>query len=293
MQPRFDDDLVSVIVPTFNSARFVAEAVDSVLRQTYENLELLITDDCSTDETWDIVTDFARRDPRVDAKRLDVNSGSGAARNASIDRAKGRYLAFIDSDDVWLAEKLDLQIALMREARAPITFAPYYLIDEGGRRTGHVVDSHVPMSVTYADMLKKKATMGCLTVMIDRLAAPAVRMPTMRTGQDYATWLGILREGGRRALRAAQPLACYRLVNGSISHNKWKKAKQQWRIYRHVERLSRLEACVCFVHYAVNAMTARRPVVAESTPALESSLALSSASSREAASSGREYEGST
>lgn len=254
---KFSDTLVSVIMPTYNAARFVGSAIESVLAQGHTELELLVTDDCSTDDTWDQVGDLADRDPRIKARRLRTNSGAGVARADSIRRARGRYLAFLDSDDIWLPGKLETQLPAMREGRYAMSFGPYYLIDEDGKYTGHVVDADGPETVSYQDMLRKRATMGCLTVMVDRCVTPQVTMPPIKTGQDYATWLSILRDE-QEAVRVDEPLGCYRIVAGSISRNKWRKAQRQWAIYRTLERLPRIQAAACFAHYAVRALTAPR-----------------------------------
>lgn len=259
--------LVSVVVPTFNSARFLPQTVQALLDQTYPNLEVVITDDGSTDETLDLIDDFSTADSRINVAVHRRQLGPARTRNNSIDRARGRLVAFCDSDDVWEPEKLEKQVPFMLNLGAAISFTSYEIIDEEGRRTGKIVDRGRLESVSYRDMLLKRATMGCSTVMIDLCQVSDLAMPDMSTGQDYATWLSILRRGFR-AHCLPQPLTQYRVRSGSISRNKFNKARRQWHIYRRSEKLGPAESAWCFANYAARAVFtnwgAGRPTRADS-----------------------------
>lgn len=250
------EPLVSVIMPTFNAERFVSESIASVANQVYTKWELLVTDDASADRTPDIVEHWVGSERRINYVRLPSNGGAAAARNACIDRARGEFVAFLDADDLWLPDKLRLQIEFMERHGADFSFTPYTIMRADGAPSGTVIDEDGPCSVGYQDMLLKRATMGCSTVMLRRRTIGGLRMPNLRQGQDYAFWLSILRQGVS-ARRLPQSLTRYRLVPGSISANKLRKARRQWQIYRQLERLPPARAAWCFVNYAVRALVIR------------------------------------
>jgi teichuronic acid biosynthesis glycosyltransferase TuaG len=250
------EPLVSVVMPTFNAERFVSESIASVANQVYTNWELLVTDDGSVDRTPDILERWSRSEPRISYRRLPSNSGAAVARNASIGRASGEFLAFLDADDLWLPEKLRLQVAFMEEHGLDFSFTPYAIMRADGAPSGAVIDSSTASCVGYQDMLLKRATMGCSTVLLRRRIVRELRIPDLRQGQDYAFWLSILRQGVT-AQRVSHCLTRYRLVPGSISANKLRKARRQWQIYRELERLSPARAAWCFLNYAVRALVVR------------------------------------
>lgn len=248
---------VSVIMPSFNSSRFIVDSVKSVMQQSFKNWELVITDDCSTDDTYSILSELAKTDSRIALYQNDKNSGAAVSRNNSIAKSKGRYLAFLDADDIWLPEKLERQLSFMKSGDIAFSFTAYSLIDENGTAFGRTVDLNNVSEVSYAGMLAKKATLGCSTVMIDRTKFPfALEMPNIRTGQDYATWLKILKSGiTGHCLN--EVLTNYRIVKNSISRNKYKKALRQWQIYRQHEHLGLFKTLYYFAHYALRAVFRR------------------------------------
>lgn len=245
--------LVSVVMATYNSEKYVHDSVRSVLNQRYQNWELLITDDASSDRTWDVLISLAEKDSRVSLFRQAVNSGPAEARNMSIRHAKGRYIAFLDSDDLWLEDKLAHHLNFLQQSGEAVSFTSYSVIDDSGCSLGQNVDVHVPLRLRYQDLLLKKATFGCSTVMIDRAKVGDFQMPLLRTGQDYACWLMLLRRG-HVAARCPEILTRYRVSPGSISRNKFRKALRQWEIYREVEGLPVPKAAWCFVNYAYRAV---------------------------------------
>ncbi len=227
-----DRPLVSIITPTYNAARFVHETIRSIQRQTCGDWEMLITDDNSTDATPALIDQIASEDGRIRVFKLNTNSGAGVARNNSIKQAQGRYIAFCDSDDQWMPDKLERQIAFMQKHDLALTYASYTRIDEEGKPVGLV---HCRPRLSYQDMLRNNY-IGCLTAMYDTDKVGKVYMPDIRKRQDWALWLKIIKEHGD-ARGLDETLAIYRARSGSISSNKLEMVKYNWIIYRDLERL--------------------------------------------------------
>lgn len=243
--------LISIITATFNSEGTILDTYNSIKAQTYDNWEWLVTDDKSSDSTFEVLKDIAIVDPRVKLFKNEVNSGAAVSRNKSLSNIQGDFICFIDSDDLWKSEKLQKQLQFMGE-NIHFSFTAYELIDSSGDSIGQTVDTENSGMFSYEDMLRKKATMGCSTVMLRRAAFPKVCMPLIRTGQDYATWLSLLKVHNAAILNVC--LTQYRILPNSISRNKFRKAKRQWQIYREIEKLSLLKSTVCFFHYAFRAI---------------------------------------
>lgn len=244
---------VSIITASFNSSRFIMETYSSILAQDYTDWEWIVTDDFSTDGTIDLLNDIEASDHRVKVLKNSLNLGAGLSRNKSMSKASGRFLAFIDADDLWDSDKLSRQIMFMISGRIGISFTAYRIISEFDSDKGKIVDQLAPLCVGYKELLAKKATFGCSTVMVDRSIIGDFLMPALRTGQDYATWLSILRSGSNAYL-LKEVLSSYRIVKGSISRNKFNKAIQQWRIYRNLEILPLGLSIFYFINYAFNAV---------------------------------------
>lgn len=242
---------MSVIMPSYNSADFIAASIEGVLNQTYRNIELLITDDGSSDNTIEIVESFQKRDSRVRVFSLQGNSGAGAARNKCIAEAGGRYIAFCDSDDVWEPSKIELQVAFMAENHYPFVFSSYFVMNKNGDRTGMVV---APKHVTLRDT-KHDDKIGFLTAVYDTEVVGKLYMPLIRKRQDWAYVLMILQKCGV-AYALQQPLASYRKGRGSISHNKFSLVKYNTKVYEIVFGYSKPKAYLYFSfiflpHYAL------------------------------------------
>lgn len=248
-----EGEKVSIIIPTYNSERFIAETLESVIAQSYSNWEAIVIDDCSSDKTVPIVAMLAKRDNRILLIQALENGGAAVARNLGIRSAAGDYIAFLDSDDTWEPMKLEKQIAFMRKKGASFSFTAYKIVNELGVFSGRLVDVDTPMIVNYRDMLMKRATLGCSTVLLDRRKIPNIEMPLIRTGQDYGLWLKILRSGDE-AICLKDALTSYRIVKGSISSNKVRKAMRQWKIYRQLEGLGFFESLYYFSNYAYRAI---------------------------------------
>ncbi|MBL1099492.1 glycosyltransferase family 2 protein [Streptomyces coffeae] len=234
--------LVSVVMPVHNSAATLGPSVRSVLAQTHTDLELLITDDASSDDSMDLLRELARQDERVLPEAAARQGGAAKARNLAIARARGDYIAFLDSDDMWLPTKLEKQLGFAATAGTPLTFTSYYKVDAlySGEAADFVPNGRVvwaPERVDYSAMLVQDH-IGALTGMYDRRVVGAKLMPDMPKRQDYALWLSIMRDGTpARALR--EPLAVYRSQRaGSLSSNKLSLVPYNWALYRRHEQLS-------------------------------------------------------
>ncbi len=249
------EPLVSVIMPSYNSERHIAEAIASVQAQTLPDWELLVSDDCSTDSTREVVAGIAEGDPRVRLFPLEENGGAAAARNNSLAHARGRYVAYLDSDDLWLPEKLERQLAFMRERGAGFSCASYEVVGEGGEplgRTVRMLDECDYMGFLTHNLLQ---TVGIVadTSVVDR---SLLVMPPLRRRQDAATWLQVLR-AGHTCRGVPEVLGRYRRVAGSLSSDKVKAARGVWHLYREVERLPLRTSLYCFARYAALAVWKR------------------------------------
>jgi teichuronic acid biosynthesis glycosyltransferase TuaG len=236
----------SIITPTHNSAAYIRDTLDAILAQTYEDWELLITDDASADYTCQIVEEYMKKDPRISLYRLSKNCGAAVARNESIKHASGRFIAFCDSDDVWTPDKLEKQIAFMTENGHAFTFAPYHIIDEAG----NLLDTtQTRDKVSYNDILLT-CDIGCLTAVYDTDKLGKVYMPLIRKRQDYALWLRLLKVI-EHAHSYPEPLGYYRLRRHSISSNKFKAIWYIWKVYRGVEKLPLCKSVYLVIIYSI------------------------------------------
>lgn len=247
---QYEDGLVSIITPAYNAAAYIAETIESVLAQTYTNWEMLIVNDCSKDNTPEIVESYAAKDKRIKLINLKQNSGAAVARNTAIQNAKGRYIAFLDSDDLWKKEKLQKQIQFMQRNGYAFTFTNYQYLKLKPDEKLRIIK--VPKSLTYEQSLKN-TIIGCLTVIVDRKQTGNFQMPLVRAGQDHLTWW-LLMKRGFKAYGLQENLAEYRRVEGSISHNRFKAIKRHWKLYREYERLSLVKSVYCFICYALHAV---------------------------------------
>lgn len=249
--------LVSVIMPVRDTAAYLPAAIDSVLSQTMTCWELLVIDDRSIDGSRQIARAYAAADERIVAIDSDRPPGAAHARNAGIVRARGRYIAFLDSDDLWLPGKLASQLAHAEENPAAIHYTDYCKIDAGDRVdpatfTPSTRIVRAPRLLTYRHMLRQDY-IGFLTCMYDRDIVGTRYLPEIERRQDYAMLLEILRDG-HLAHGLPEPLAIYRARrSGSLSSNKFVAAGYNWRIYREHERLALPRAAMAFGNYAVRA----------------------------------------
>lgn len=245
--------LVSIVMPAYNAAGFIDDTIHSILGQTYENWELIVVDDHSSDNTLEVLKQFKSERIRVIACKK--NGGAAKARNRGVRASKGAFLCFIDADDLWQPSKLERQLEFMKETGAAFSFTSYVFADSKGRPNGKVV--RVPSSITYKQALKN-TTIWTSTVMFDmkRLSKKDVEMVDVRRGQDTATWWKVLKKV-ERAYGMREVMAIYRRSDGSLSSNKLTALKRTWNLYRNVEHLNVFKSSFCFMFYVFNAVKRR------------------------------------
>lgn len=247
-----EEGLVSVITPMYNAEEFIVQAIRSVQQQTYQNWEMVVVDDVSFDKSPQIVREYAKSDGRIRYLRHEQNTGVAQARNTALQAARGRYVAFLDSDDLWTADKIEKQLRFMEDTGAAFCYGACEVIDKEGNIAGKT--RHVPKSRTYQELLKGNA-IPCLTVVLDRKKIPDIKMPSM-PHEDYAAWLDILRTG-ITAHGLNDVLAKYRINDASVSANKMRAAKWTWDIYRRQQGLGLIRSCYYFMCYFVGAVRKR------------------------------------
>lgn len=264
---------MSVVMPAYNCEAYIAEAIASVQAQTYEHWDLIVVDDCSADDTIRVAREWSDRERRVRVLASRVNGGTAHARNLGLTQSRGRYVAFLDADDVWMPEKLEKQIAFMNRHHCGFSFTAYRKFGADG--AGGIVRA-LP-TVTWSDMLKG-SRIGCSTVILDTEVFPDLRFPTVamrhnecplwlslidaerrlelieRGGrEDYALWLSLLR-GGDAALGLDEPLVCYRVHGASKTSRKLRAIAGQWVVYRDLEGISGPRAAWYLGNYAVRGL---------------------------------------
>lgn len=251
---------VSIITPAYNSEKFIANAMDSVINQTYNNWEMLIIDDCSTDSTIDIVNEYSRKDDRIKLILQKTNMGAGHARNRAIQLSTGRYIAFLDSDDFWGMDKLSKQMDFIKATQAALVYCHYYIYNQRVNKVTHRIES--PLKTTYNKM-QRNDYIGFLTLLIDTEKTGKQLMPTIRRRQDWAYKLLLLKKGFD-AYGIPEPLAYYRVGNQSLSSNKFKLFKYNFAVFRKVLRYSLVKSfykmCAFLPFYFIFKLTARKRV---------------------------------
>jgi glycosyltransferase involved in cell wall biosynthesis len=218
-------------MPAYNCARFIEEAVNSVRRQTYSNWELIIVDDCSTDNTYSVISEIALQDPRIKVLKHDYNMGAAASRNKAIVEATGKYIAFLDSDDIWLSQKLEKQIRFMKDNRYSFSCTSYNKIDENSVETGKIIDS---LTCGYEGLLRRCP--GNSTVIYDCEVLGKHQIPKIKKRNDYLMWLQVIKKA--EILHGfPEVLGSHRLVSNSLSSKKTSLVRYHWIIYRDYEKL--------------------------------------------------------
>ena len=250
LRQQYEDGLVSIITPAYNAAAYIAETIESVLAQTYTNWEMLIVNDCSKDNTAEIVQSYAAKDKRIKLINLKQNSGAAIARNAAIQNAKGRYITFLDSDDLWKKEKLQKQIEFMQQNGYAFTFHNFIRFNDGAKKeNGKLLK--VARQTDYKTLLKGNNTGGCLAVCIDRNIVRKIFMPNQRH-EDYICWLNILKRYRIKGYGINEILGYYRVGKVSVSSNKFKSALWTWKVYRDSQNLSFLKSIYYMCFYCLN-----------------------------------------
>ena len=248
-------DLVSIITPVYKCEEYIERTMNSVLTQTYSQWEMLLVDDCSPDRSAEIIRSYAERDSRFKYIKLEKNSGAAVARNVGLEHAQGRYIAYLDADDIWLPEKLERQILFMEKNKAQFSCCDYEKIEADDTPLNKIV--HMPKSITYEKLLSNTIiqTVGVI-VDLNKVDRKLLVMPNVRRGQDSATWLQMLRNGVKFTGQN-EVLAQYRRVPQSLSANKCAALKRTWYLYRNVEHLSLAKSCICLAGWAYHASIKR------------------------------------
>ncbi len=242
-------ELVSIITPAYKAARYIDKTITSVQQQTYPHWELIVTDDCSPDDTCQIVARYAKQDRRVKLVAQAVNQGPAMARNASLRQAQGRFIAFLDSDDWWLPKKLELQLDFMLRSESALTYTQFRRVNQNGSSEGRLIK--VPDRLNY-HMLLGNTAIATSTAVVDRKQTGDVQMVETYY-DDFALWLKLLR-AGHVANGLHEDLMRYRVLQGSVSRSKVKSATKVWSTYRKIEGLSIADSSIYFSLYAYNAL---------------------------------------
>jgi len=246
--------LVSIIVPVYNSEKFIYDTIKTVTDQTYENWELLLVDDYSTDKSAEIIKEYQQKDKRIKLFFNSKNSGPAISRNKGIEESRGRYIAFLDADDLWEPKKLEKQVAFMQEKDCPFSFTGYEFADKNGKPNGKKV--YAPERLTYRQALRN-TIISTITVMFDmqKLRKKDVYMPNVKS-EDTACWWKVLKNIDQ-AYGMTEILSYYRRSAGSLSSNKLEAVKRVWNLYRNVENLNLVYSTYCFTGYAYNTVKKR------------------------------------
>ncbi|MHC1689247.1 MAG: glycosyltransferase family 2 protein [Bacteroidales bacterium] len=242
----YNNDIVSVITPVYNVERFIDRTLGSILKQSYKELEIILIDDCSIDHSAEIIARYTEKYPNIIYHKQEKNQGAAVARNTAMNLAKGRYVAFLDSDDIWCEGKVEKQLTFMKQNDAAITCTALDCIDEDDNPLNSV--RNVCEKINY-NFLLHNTMIATSTVIIDRNKTGDFQMPLRRGGQDYATWLMLMRNG-TICYGLNEVLSHYRVMKKSLSSNKWKSIKQVWQIQTQDENISVIYAAFnvcCFI----------------------------------------------
>lgn len=237
--------LVSIITPSFNSEKFIAETIQSVQNQSYQNWEMIIVDDSSTDQTVTIVEQLIKNDSRIRLFQLDKNSGAGIAREKALSIANGDYISFLDADDLWKPQKLEKQLQFLKENKVPFTFSFYECIDEKGNALNRIVEA--PRNLTYHQLFFCNYV-GNLTGIYEVNFFGKIAISATRKRQDWMVWLTILKKI-RKAKPVPESLAFYRIRDNSLSASKVDLLKHNFAVYRNFHGFSYISSLFIMIGF--------------------------------------------
>lgn len=250
------EELISIIVPVYNASKFIVDTLNSVINQSYKNWELILVDDLSTDNSVKIIQEYQKNNSNFNIKliKLEKKGLSAGARNKGIEEAKGRYITFLDADDIWIETKLEKQVEFMNQNKCAFSFTGYEFADKNLKPLGKV--AKVPNKLDYNNALKN-TIIWTTTVMFDTklISKELIYMPNVKS-EDTATWWSILKQG-YVAYGLNEVLAYYRRSNGTLSSNKIEAIRRIWNLYRNVEHLSLFKSIYCFIFYVINTVKKR------------------------------------
>lgn len=246
---------VSVVTPSYNSEKYISKTIESVQAQTYKDWEMIIVDDCSTDKTCEIVEKYIAGDSRIKLLKQEMNAGAGSARTRAMCESTGRFIAYLDADDIWKPQKIEKQVEFMIKNNCGFSCTSYEVIDDYGNLKGKEV--HMLPKVDYVGFLTNNL-LQTVGIMVDteKVDKELLVMPDIRRRQDAATWLQVLKSG-HECFGMKSILAEYRRTQGSLSSDKIKAVKGIWHLYRNIEHLSLPFSCYCFIRYAAFAVWKR------------------------------------
>ena len=249
--------LVSVVMPAYNAEQYINRAVSSVVNQSVEDWELLVIDDFSQDNTYQVVKQMAMEDSRIKLHRNESNMGVARTRNRALDMSRGAYVAFLDSDDMWYPQKLVNQIRAIKEKNADMVYTSYRLVtpSDGGTRAEYIVPERVDLSAMLAQNY-----IGCSTVLMSHKLAADYRFSTECYHEDYALWLRMLQQGVTM-IGLSEVQVDYTYYPTSKAGNKFRSAKKRWNIYRQYLGLSRWKSLAYFLQYAASGIKKYRQLV--------------------------------
>lgn len=245
-----EKNLVSVIVPAYNSEAFIHETIESIQKQTYENWELIIVDDCSDDKTVQIINKYMKDDLRIKIIEQNENKGTAVARNIAVKKARGEYLAFLDSDDLWKPEKLSKQLSFMKQNHYDFTSTSYEEINEEGKPTGKVIYSREKLD--YDGLLKNNQ--GNSTIIYNANNLGKFYITDIRKRNDFVMWLQVIKKT-KYIYGMEEALTQYRIREDSLSKSKPDLVKYQWKVYREIEGLSLIKSIYLLIHKIVSILT--------------------------------------
>lgn len=236
MERQYVEGRVSVIIPVYNVEKYLDKTLESVFSQIYKDIEMVLVDDCSKDKSAQIIAKYRESHSEIIYFLQPKNMGAGAARNKALELATGQYVAFLDSDDLWMPEKTDKQIKVMKEKKSPFSYAAIEMMDEEGNTIKRKRNLRETCDYKY---LLHNTIIATSSVIVDRTVMGDFRMSLRRGGQDYATWLSLLR-GGVVACGINETLVRYRVGRNSLSSNKFKSIKQVWEIQTQDEKINKV-----------------------------------------------------
>lgn len=248
------NDLVSILTPTYNTEKFIRATIESVQNQTYQNWEMILVDDASTDQTVSIIEEFSKKDSRIKLFKLEKNSGNGFARNAALDKASGKYIAYLDADDLWFSDKLEKQIHFLKAKNQPFTFSYYDSIDEEGNNLNRRVEA--PQPLTYKQLFFCNYV-GNLTAIYDAEYFGKIKLESSEKRQDWRIWLTILKQI-KKAEAVPEPLAFYRIRKNSISSSKFKLIKHNFGVYRNFHGYNFVFSVLLMVRFLFTQLVIKR-----------------------------------
>lgn len=250
MENKYIEGLVSIIIPVYNAEKYIGSTLNSIYSQTYKQFEIILVDDCSTDKSAEIINEHAKSHSEIVYHLQEKNGGAAVARNTALSLAKGKYVAFLDSDDVWKPEKTEKQLKLLNEKDGAFAFTAIEMIDDNGELVKK--KRKVKNEVNYKFLLHN-TMIPTSSVIIDRSKTGEFTMPQRRSGQDYATWLQLLRNG-TVAYGINEALVQYRVGHKSLSSNKFKSIKQVYEIQTQNEHINKFSAFFNVICFGFNAL---------------------------------------